>query len=285
MKLLEFKDRLDSIRNLPTLPLVIENLGTALRDPDVNASRIAEIIEDDPAIMARIMKVVNSSYYLGTQQTTTLREAIVRIGFQAVSNIAMSAAVFSTFPPNAETVFDRTDFWRHCIFTGIAAEIMRSRLSRFANLDFGRETLHLCGLLHDIGKIIFEQYFHDPFVQALQLSQAEKIPLSEAEIRVMGIDHAQAGAWLGRKWNLSEPILEVIRWHHKPRNAGKAYRELVVLCHFSDLAVNMNRLGSSGNAFPKVDPAFEGEREHLESLIGLIGEDAASSSLLMSFLR
>ncbi len=279
--------RLESINNLPTLPAVIENLGEALQDPEVDVEQVAGIIEDDPAIMARIMKVVNSSMYFGVRETVSLRRAIVRLGFRAVTNIAMSAAVFSTFPPGPGPAFDRAGFWRHCICTGIAAEIINTRVARRFSVTIDRDALHLCGLLHDVGKIIFEQYFHDRFIKALEVSRKEGIPLEKAESRILGADHAQAGAWLAGRWKLSEEVIQVIRWHHSPGKAQENIRDLVRICGLADMVVNSGRLGDGGNAFSmqagEHSRKFDLETEDLMKIIDLTETGAAESALMEMF--
>jgi putative nucleotidyltransferase with HDIG domain len=276
--------KLSVIEKLPTLPVVIENLGRALEDPDVDASRVAGIIADDPAIMARIMKVVGSVYYSGAQEPPSLQAAIVRLGFRTVSNIAMSAAVFSTFPPSAGTVFDRDGFWRHSIAAGVAAESLQPWFPGFASLPYAPDVLQLCGLLHDIGKIIFEQFFHDRFVEALELSKSRGMSLSAAEDRVLGADHSRVGAWLGRRWSLSEPVLSVVRWHHSPGSAPEAHRELTLLCYLANNAVNAAGLGNSGNSYPryarKIEHEFDLDHEHLVQITELIREKVAQAPLL-----
>ncbi|MFW5931405.1 MAG: HDOD domain-containing protein [Desulfosalsimonas sp.] len=283
----EIIKRLESINNIPTLPAVIENLGEALRDPEVDVDQVAGIIEDDPAIMARIMKVVNSSMYSGVKETLSLRRAIVRLGFRAVTNIAMSASIFSTFPPGPGQMFDRPGFWRHSICTGIAAEIVNRRIPGQDPVKIDKDALHLCGLLHDIGKIIFEQHFHDRFMEALGLSRNERTPLTEAEFRVMGADHAQVGAWLARRWNLSEELTSVIRWHHSPENASENTRNLVRVCAAADMAVNAGGLGDGGNCCctetEGLGKEFDFSHDDLLKIITLTESGAEESPLLEVF--
>lgn len=278
--------RLESIRNLPTLPSVIENLGRALKDPEVDVEAIAAVIEDDPAIMARIMKVVNSSMYLGVRETVSLRTAIVRLGFRAVSNIAMSAAVFSTFPPGPGRGFDRAGFWRHCVSAAVAAEVVYREPAFSAEMPIAADILHLGGLLHDIGKIIFEQHFHAAFMEAIEISRDNRVPLPEAEFRVMGMDHAQGGAWLARKWNLSEEMISVIRWHHAPENAPESHRELVRICHLADRLVNAD-FADEGETGPEGDARalremFDLDSDDLLYLKSLIEGRASCSPLLLT---
>ena len=105
---------LDKIRNLPTLPVVVQQLRKAVADPNSDASRIAKLIQDDPSMMARILKVVNSVLYGASVPINSLQMAVSRMGLNAVNNIAMSTSVFSTFSKAQQTDFNREDFWRHC---------------------------------------------------------------------------------------------------------------------------------------------------------------------------
>ena len=108
----EILRRLETIHNLPTLPVVITKLREAISDPNADARKIAQIIEDDPAMMARILKVVNSALYRGRQDVTSLQMAVARMGFNAISNIAMSTTIFSVFKSTTEVGFSHEDFWR-----------------------------------------------------------------------------------------------------------------------------------------------------------------------------
>jgi len=144
--------KLESIRDLPTLPMIIEKLGAAIRDPNTNAEGIAGIIEDDPAMMAKILKVVNSVLYGAREPINSLQLAVARMGLNAINNIAMSTSVFTTYKKDEQSDFDRVEFWRHCICTGIAAEVIYRRCRENLSQNYSKDLIHLSGLLHDIGK-------------------------------------------------------------------------------------------------------------------------------------
>ncbi len=279
--------KLETIRDLPTLPVILEKLRKAVHDSKSDAQRIARIIEDDPSMMAKILRVVNSALFAGTERINDLQLAVARMGTSTINNIALSTSVFSAFGAAGEKDFNRTEFWRHSISTGIAVNVLYARYSGNLKKRYTKDVLHLAGLLHDIGKIIFEQYFHEEFISAIRTSSESFIPHFQVELDTIGADHAQAGAWLGKKWHLAEELIEVIRWHHEPENADERHKELVMLCHAGNYVCNLVKIGNSGDA---VAPAFfRGvwkrlgvDIEDLSGIMDQIKEESKNSELLLA---
>jgi putative nucleotidyltransferase with HDIG domain len=240
--------KLDKIRNLPTIPSAIQNLRTAIANPKADAHKISTIIENDPAMMSRILKIVNSAFYGGIEPITSVQHAVARIGFSAINNIALSTFVFSSFTSTHTNIFDRAAFWKHCITTGIASEIIFNQCRKKISRRFAPDLLHLTGLLHDIGKIVLEQYFHSEFSNALHTARCEAIPLHEAERKTMGTDHCEIGGWLANKWKLDPQIESVVRFHHNPSAAAPENYDLCALCHIANHICNTAHLGDGGDS-------------------------------------
>jgi putative nucleotidyltransferase with HDIG domain len=243
--ILVFK-KLEQVRDLPTLPLILDKLRVAIRNPNSDANKIAAIIGDDPAMMARILKVVNSALYGGTGKIDSLKMAIARLGFNAVNNLAISTSVFKAFG-SGEDDFDRKEFWRHCVSTGIAGGAIMDACRKSLSRRYEKEMLHLAGLIHDVGKLVFDQYFHDDFMEALSKSKAEGIPLNKAEYKVFGTDHTAVGAWLAKKWQMSDQLAECILWHHRPQKAKADFQELVRIIEVANYICNYRMIGNSGD--------------------------------------
>jgi HD-like signal output (HDOD) protein len=242
--------RLDSVQNLPTLPAVIQELGKIVRDPNSDARKVAKLIEDDPAMMARILKVSNSVFYAGAEPVKSVQHAVSRMGMRAVNNLAMSTAVFGTFQGSGREEFDRNEFWRHSICTGIGAMVVYEKAKGMMKRRFSRDLLHLAGLLHDIGKILMDQFFHVEFMAAVQASRNEKRLLRDAERGTLGTDHTDLGAWLGARWRLSDDLLAVVRGHHDPDTVEPEHWELTALIHTANYICNLEHIGDGGDASP-----------------------------------
>ncbi len=288
-KLNSIIDTLNKIQNLPTLPAVLQRVQAAVRDPNSDARTIARLIEDDPAIMARILKVVNSSLYAGGIEIGSVQQAVARMGLTATSNIALSTSVFSAFKGNTNDNFDLKEFWRHSICVGIAACVVYEYAAPNMKKRHSKDSLRLIGLLHDIGKLILDQYYQDEFNQALELARSSSMHLYRAECEVLGADHAILGGWLCGKWNLADNLVMSILWHHDPDSAPDDHWEACALCHVANYICNREKIGNGGdNAAPdfvqSVWKRLGLSVADISLVVDRIHEEAGQSDILLSLV-
>jgi len=268
---------------------VVERLNQEIANENANAASIARIIEDDQAIMTRVLKLVNSPLYAPTfksKTAITLQQAVVRLGMNELRNIVLTTSMMTLFPNRIDATFDRADFWRHSICVGLVAKV----LGQFATvkLPYEESELALAGLCHDIGKIVLDQYFNDMFQDVQSHARAEGKLLHEAEFALLGTDHGEVGQVLARRWRLQEQYGLVMRFHHRPDRAiDKPHLLLVQVVQLADYICNHQGLGYSGNCrvmeFPKASfDALGLDAGSIPDIIDRVHEQAEQSEILLT---
>lgn len=237
----------ESIIGLPTLPTVVAKMITLVDNPRTSASSLARLIASDQALTARVLKLANSAYYGFSREISTVNMAIVVLGFNTVKDMGLSLSVFDAFKSGKQNEsFDLNRFWEHSIACGIASRMLaRTYLPRYTGEAF------VAGLLHDIGKVILNQYFQPEFMQIISL-QNEGMSLEEAENTIIHTHHAQIGSWLAEKWNLPRIISRALLYHHEPWAAEKeaVFHALVYLADYLCHLCGFNHSGRVRCATP-----------------------------------
>lgn len=224
-------DKLDRIKEIPTLPAVVFELNKYLQDPDTSIKTVCQTIEKDQAITLKILRLVNSAFYGFKSKISDLRNAIVLLGYSAVRNAIVSLSVINSFSSKRVALmnFDITQFWKHSLAVAVTSKNI-AQLSKKESPD----NCFVGGLLHDIGKVILAQYFQDLFEQVWTTLQDEHISFYEAEKIKLPIDHTIIAAHLASKWQLPEGLIEAIRWHHdfQPQSKNANFLRNIYLANF-----------------------------------------------------
>ncbi|MCD6318396.1 HDOD domain-containing protein [Candidatus Aerophobetes bacterium] len=246
----KIKQITDEIESLPTLPGVVSQIIELTSDPKTSFKDLSRIISEDQTLTARILKLVNSAYYGFPRRISTITHALIILGFNEIKNITFATSILRTFGESDNLGdFNREEFWKHSLGCALASKMLAKTLRyRISGQAF------TAGLIHDIGKIILDQYLHKSFAQIIEKVQSENISIREAEKDVLGITHAEIGAWLAKKWNLPAEIEEAIKFHHLPDKAI-INPQLTAIVHLSDILVRMESIGWGGDdKIPSVNP-------------------------------
>ena len=233
MKPDEIIKKLDSIKDIPTLPSIVFELNELLQDPNTPITDISDIIEKDQAMSLRVLKLVNSAFYGIHKEVNDIGNAIVLLGFNTVRNAIVSLGVINSFS-GIKTLegFDISDFWKHSLAVAVVSKSLAEK-TKIASSD----SCFVGGLLHDIGKVILAQYFQDLFEKVWNAAKKENISFYEAEKKVITIDHGRIGSHLATNWELPESFIDVIRWHHDVRNDSES-KKMILIIYLSDIIVN-----------------------------------------------
>ncbi len=240
------------LTDLPPLPLVANRLVMALGNTETAVSDLARLIGMDQSIAAKVLRLVNSSYYGFPRQVTTLGHAIVILGFNTVRNLALAIAAFDKFPLSRHSPVDPTKFWEHGLGVAICAQVLAKRKNLPAKVG---EEAFLAGLLHDVGKLFLCQHFPNSYRAAIEAAWEEKCRISVAEQTYCGATHSLVGKRIAEKWNLPATLAATIRHHHDPVQAQTCF-EVTALVNASDALVRAARIGFVGDPLP---PAFAPE--------------------------
>jgi len=237
------------IDDLPTLPRTVLKITELVNDPKSSAKDLARIIADDQVLTARLLKLVNSSFYGFPQRISTVTGAIVLLGFDAIRSLLLTTSLFDLFANrNRQKKKDQERFWDHSLGCAVGAKVIGNYL-RHDKI----EELFVSGLLHDIGKIVEMIFLQDEFANIVAAVNKENILMTTAENKVLGFNHAEVGKLLVEKWNLPVKLVQVIAHHHQPHNAGNFALEAAIV-HLADIFCRALNIGYGGdNKIPPLD--------------------------------
>ncbi len=217
-----FRMKVEKLSNLPTLPHLMIKFSKMIKDPTTSIADFGEEIGKDQTLTSKMLRLVNSAYYGFPGRISTVTQALVLLGFDAVKGLIVTSNVFSNITPEAFPL------WRHSMLVSLACRQIGAKLN-IPDL----EEIIVAGLLHDIGKVIF--YMEEPDTYRLVVRKAVELemPVWKAEQEFLGFDHATLGEWLCEKWLLPEKLKIPIAFHHRPEQA-KAHQQRVAVVAFAN---------------------------------------------------
>ena len=223
----DLKQIIMTTRDLPAMPNVASKVLELSSNPNTSAQQLQQVIADDQAMTARILKIANSAMYSCSRKIKTLTEAIVMLGFNSIRSLVVTSAARNLYnTQTSRTGLKERLLWEHSIGAAFACRIMvQNRQPALTEEAF------LAGLMHDIGKLVLSNRVPDRFDEIVQVVYNENRSFAATEMELLGFDHAQVGAALVNKWKLSPLLEEVILNHHtkealSPENPLLLYLDL-----------------------------------------------------------
>ncbi len=233
MAKLKVDDIIKKIDNLPTLPVISQQIQELFRNDDVNIRDLKKLVEQDAPLATKLLRIVNSSFYGLINKTSSLEHALVILGMKEVKNIVLGFSIQSYFNTDSTNI-DRNRFWKHSIVCSQVAKF----LGNYYNVS-GSETLFLSGLIHDMGKLVFDQYFHEEFIKIIDMVTTKKTACSKAEKDILGVTHYQVAAKILQQWHFPKDITMQVFYHHAPWHDDN-YTTGSIILYLSDIITRIS---------------------------------------------
>ncbi len=232
------------IRRIPSLSTTVGKVLEICSKVDASPNELNKVIALDPVLTGQVLKLINSAYYSLVNKVTSLTRAITMLGLNTVKNMALSTAIIRTVSGAKKSkVLPTKKFWAHSISVGVSAKLL-AQVKDIALME--REEYFISGLLHDLGKVPFD----DDYIHVLSMAKREQIPLIEAERQLMGIDHQEVGLMIAEKWKLNKAISSCIGNHHDIDQLDEEYQQQAAFVALGNVYSDIYDIGFAGDLYP-----------------------------------
>jgi len=236
------KSLVGSLQDLPSVPRAFADLRNALADPEASLDRVVKIVEQDVAISAKVLQLVNSAFFGVTREVSDVRTAVSYLGITILQNLVLSLEAFRCFQPNKPIRgFSLDQFHDH---SQMAAKIAGAGpgKSKLAGVAVG------AALLHDIGKLVIAERAPEHLARAIDGAQQDKRPLYAVEEELIGVSHAEVGAYLLSLWGLPYPLVEAVAHHHHPERVPHDKHGVIPIVYLTNLLAHQQEKEADAHA-------------------------------------
>ncbi len=271
--MLSLEKLIDRSGKLGSLPAIVYKVFEVMDDPNSTAAKIGKVINDDPALTARLLKLVNSPFYGFTAKVDTVYRAVALIGHKELRSVVVAASAVRAFDGIPSELISMKDFWQQSLATAVTARVLAA-FKREREI----ERYFIAGLLHDIGSLLMYLKMPEEMAQVLRLQKEEGVDLLKAEKEIMGFDYTEVGGGLLKKWNLPPQICHSIRYQQEPFNAPEKDKSAAWLVHLASAIVTKH--------FDEVSKDSVNKDEDVEAIeLSLWQENKLESTLLPKILE
>jgi len=216
------------IDEIPPMPQVVMKAQELLANPDSSAKDLAELLETDAAIAAKVLKMANSVFYGLRGQVSSIQHASMVLGFRNLGEIISVAGVQKALEKKLPGYgLESEDLWRHSLSVALGSKIIASRKNPELEM-----VAHTAGLIHDVGKLILDPFVLEEKETFDSFIVSEQETFLNAEQQILGFDHAEIAAEVCKQWGIPEIISTAIRYHHSPSASLEV--ELAFILHLAD---------------------------------------------------
>jgi putative nucleotidyltransferase with HDIG domain len=234
------------VSKMPSLSPTVTKIVTLANDMNSSARDLVKVIKLDPVLMAKVLKLINSTYFGLRRDITGINRAVLLLGINTVKNLALSTAIVGSVSRRKDSPFDLRDVWEHALGVAVASKIIAKR----RGVDSKHlEEFFIAGLLHDIGQILLISYVPSAYFKVVTASDAEATVLNDEERQMFGCDHADLGALIAEKWGLTPNLVAAIKHHHEPeKHIDHEHAEIILTTAAANYFVHKQGVGFRGDS-------------------------------------
>jgi len=251
------KKIISQIGALPSMPAIYTEIVAEMQSDDPSIKKVAAIIAQDVSMTAKILQVVNSVFFGLSRKISSTQQAVMLLGLETIKSLVLSVKIFAEFSRKKFSWFNIEQLFNHSMSVSCYTQAIVK--SEKMDRDLISYSL-MAGLLHDLGKLILATNFPNPYRQVLAEAQNSDQNLWDLEYEAFGTSHAEIGAYLMGLWNLENPIVEAIAFHHCPIKSMALNMGLLTAVHVGDA------LDHSAHQTGDQDPGIQIDIEYLHNL-------------------
>jgi putative nucleotidyltransferase with HDIG domain len=207
----DLKDIVEQIDQLEPIPPIATQILALTEDPDSSLKEISDLTRNDPALTANLLKICNSAFFSLPRQVESVRDAISLLGLDQIVELVLFNGLSASF--RKEMVgygLGERELWRHAVSSAHVAGMLAERFGTPQN----KHLIYTAALVKDIGKLILGRFVAFSYEQINILVQSRGLSFNDAEQEIIGMNHEELGALVGKKWQFSDKMIDIIRHHH-----------------------------------------------------------------------
>ena len=279
------RENLHVLGDLPSLSPVVTQLIATLGQEDVSVGEVEAIIRRDPVIAAKVVSSANAAAYASPTPTTSIRGALMKLGLLRIRRMAVLISLYNAVPGRQEF---QEAFWRHSLAVAHAVDVIARHLAASRpGIGVNPDMVFLAGLMHDIGLLVLASHYPKQYTAVGALAGERGIPLWEAEVELLKVDHGEIGACLIEHWSLTQDIAAAARYHHRVTLAPPEHRWVASVLHLADAACADEPSWDLGEGVVLApdDPAVDEVGQSLEALAPILESARAEAAKATSVLE
>ncbi|MFH1154054.1 MAG: HDOD domain-containing protein [Pseudomonadota bacterium] len=273
------------IKNLTPIPAVVTQIMAAVDKPGASMQDIAEIVQYDPMLTANILRTCNSAFFGLKNPVESVKDAVAIMGMDQILELVMLKSVAPTMGKAQKGYgLEKGEIWRYSVSSALVAKGIAA-----THCPQDKNTIFTASLLKDIGKVVLDRFVAGSLDTISALVRDRGFTFKEAEKQVVGIDHAELGAMIGKMWKFSPKLVRIIRHHHLSEEAMRKDRDIAIvyladcLCMMMGIGVGadglayrfhdsvIRDLGITANDFARIMADFTMEMQRVEELLKVVG--------------